>query len=44
MTKTNNGYYFEFEDGYHGWVYGMSAREKKIEIAKHGRLIRWERA
>lgn len=43
-TKGNNygkGFYFEFEDGTHGWVLGFSAQEKKVEIAKHGKLIKW---
>ena len=39
-----NGYYFEFEDGYHGWVMGFSKRELKVEIAKHGNLVKWVRA
>ncbi len=41
MKKNTNGYYFEFADGYHGWVLGMSAQEKKVEVRKHGKLIKW---
>lgn len=42
MAKRNaNGYYFLFEDGHSGWVLGWSAAEKRAEVRKHGRLIRW---
>lgn len=43
-SKTNNygrGFYFEFEDGYTGWVLGFSAQEKRNEIRKHGKLVKW---
>lgn len=43
-TKSNNygrGFWFEYEDGYHGWVLGMSAAEMKHEMRKHGKLVRW---
>lgn len=43
-TKNNNylrGWYFEYADGHHGWVLGLSAQEKKREILKHGKLIKW---
>lgn len=43
-TKSNNygrGFWFEFADGHHGWVLGMSAQEKRVEIRKHGKLIKW---
>lgn len=44
MTKANNygkGFWYEFEDGTHGWVLGMSASEKRNEIRKHGKLVKW---
>lgn len=44
MSKANNygkGFYFEFADGHHGWVLGMSAQEKRVEIRKHGKLVKW---
>lgn len=43
-SKANNygrGFYFEFEDGYTGWVLGFSAQEKRNEIRKHGKLVKW---
>lgn len=43
-TKANNygrGFWFTFADGYHGWVLGLSTQEKRVEIAKHGKLIEW---
>ena len=41
MAKSKNGYYFWYEDGYHGWVMGMSAMEKKALQREHGKLVRW---
>lgn len=38
MTKS--GWYI-FEDGYEMWAMGLSTREKKVEIAKHGKLIQF---
>lgn len=43
-NKRNNwgrGFYFEFADGYSGWVLGFTTQERKVEIAKHGKLVRW---
>lgn len=43
-TKSNNygkGFWFEFADGYNGWTLGMSATEKKQEVARHGKLVKW---
>lgn len=39
MPKTQGWY--EFEDGHIMWVYGMSAKEKKIETRKHGKIVRF---
>ena len=44
MTKSNNygkGFYFEYADGCHGWVLGLSSSEKRNEIRKHGNLVKW---
>lgn len=41
MAKSKNGYYFWCEDGYHGWVLGMSAQEKKVLQRQHGKLVKW---
>lgn len=40
----SNGYYFEFADGYHGWVMGWSAQEKRAQTRIHGKLIKWVKA
>lgn len=43
-TKSNNygrGFWFEFADGYNGWVLGFSAQERRNEIRKHGKLVKW---
>lgn len=45
MAKTkipvSRGWY-TYEDGYTHWVNGMSATEKKWEIRKHGKIVRFE--
>ena len=38
-TKTKGWYYFA--DGTTTWFNGLSAREKKNEILKHGNIIRF---
>ncbi len=43
-TKANNygkGFYYEFADGTRGWIMGLSAQEKKVEMVKHGKLVKW---
>lgn len=35
------GWYL-FEDGTYIWFSGLSANEKKIEIMKHGKIIKFE--
>lgn len=37
----NSGWY-TFEDGYKAWFNGLSAQEKKVEIRKHGKIVRIE--
>ena len=32
---------YTFEDGYTVWFYGLSAAEKKNEIRKHGKIVRF---
>lgn len=39
MSKTRGWYLFE--DGYEAWYNGMSASEKKREIFKHGKIVRF---
>ncbi len=33
--------YYTYEDGYTHWVTGMSATEKKWEIMKHGKIVKF---
>ena len=38
--KKTQGFYY-FEDGYNCWYHGMSASEKKWEIRKHGKIVKF---
>lgn len=38
--KTQGWYYFA--DGSYAWFYGLSAQERKVEIRKHGAIVRFE--
>lgn len=40
MAKKTQGWYY-FADGYYAWYHGLSANEKKIEIKKHGVIIKF---
>lgn len=40
MAKRTQGWY-TFEDGCMIWFHGLSAQEKKLEIKKHGKIIRF---
>ena len=35
-------YWFTFEDGYYVCVKGFSKQELKVEVSKHGKLLRKE--
>ena len=41
MSKTRGWY--TFEDGHKIWFRGLSAQEKKREIIKHGRIVKFVR-
>ena len=41
MTIKTQGWY-TFADGYKCWFYGLNAQEKKTEIRKHGKIVRFE--
>lgn len=46
-TKSNNygrGWFFQYEDGYRGWVLSLSEQEKQKELRKHGKLVVWAAA
>ena len=40
MASKTRGWY-TFEDGYSCWVNGFSAQEKRVEIRKHGKVVRF---
>ena len=39
-TDKTRGWY-TFADGYEMWVFGLSATEKRNEIRKHGKIVRF---
>lgn len=41
MKKTTQGIY-HFEDGTWAWFYGLSAQEKRNEVRKHGKVVKFE--
>lgn len=42
MARTNTQGWYTFEDGYVAWFHGLSGNEKKIEIIKHGQIIKFQ--
>lgn len=42
MKASKTQGYYTFEDGYKVWLNGMSAQERKVQIYKHGKIIRFE--
>lgn len=40
MRKTSGWY--RFADGTYAYFHGLSAREKKAEVAKHGAIVSYE--
>ena len=41
MARTKSRGFYLFADGTYCWYAGLSVAEKKIEIAKHGAIIRF---
>lgn len=41
-NSKSQGYYW-FKDGFHCWVNGMDAYEKRAYIREHGRIIKFVR-
>ena len=39
MAKNKTCGWYKFADGYTCWVNGLSAKEKKWEIYKHGAIV-----
>ena len=33
--------WYEFEDGYVAWFNGLKGNERKVEIRKHGKIVRF---
>lgn len=43
MANINTRGWYTFADGYRCWFAGMSGQEKKIEVRKHGKIVKFER-
>lgn len=41
MARIKTQGWYTFADGYHCWFHGLSAQEKKIEILKHGKIVKF---
>jgi len=41
MAKVKTRGWYLFEDGYYCWFNGLSASEKKMQIQKHGKIIKF---
>ncbi len=41
MAKNKTRGWYIFEDGYTCWYHGLSASERKMEIRKHGKIIKF---
>lgn len=41
MGRTKTQGWYTFEDGYVCWYHGLSAQEKRVEILKHGKIVRF---
>lgn len=39
--KNTRGWY-TFADGYRAWFFGLSGNDKKVEIRKHGKIVKFE--
>ena len=40
--KSRTRGWYTFADGYYAWFHGLSADEKKLEIMRHGKIVRFE--
>ena len=41
MARTNTRGWYIFADGYRAWFSGLTGLEKKVEVRKHGAIIRF---
>jgi len=39
--KNNTRGTYTFADGYTAWFNGLSAQEKRVEVWKHGKIVRF---
>lgn len=42
MAKIKSQGWYTFADGYRCWYHGLSAQEKRIEVYKHGKVVKFE--
>ena len=42
MAKIKTQGWYTFADGTQAWFHGLSAQEKKIEVLRHGTIIKFE--
>lgn len=42
MAKNRTQGWYTFADGHKEWFSGLSAQEKKIEIRKHGAIVKFQ--
>lgn len=42
MSKISTRGWYTFADGYSCWYCGLSAQDKKREILKHGKIVKFE--
>ena len=42
IKKMKTRGWYTFADGYRAWFFGLGGNEKKIEIMKHGKVIKFE--
>lgn len=42
MSKVKTEGWYTFADGYEAWFSGLSGQEKKTEVRKHGKIVRFE--
>lgn len=40
--KSRTQGWYTFADGYHCWYYGLSAQERKVEVMRHGAVVRFD--
>ena len=40
--KNNTQGWYTFEDGTRAWFHGLNSQELKIEVHKHGKVVKFE--